>query len=237
MMVWLFRTGCALGRDRGVLGCGNSRMGFRVTSENGLISSQGTPQRTSDSVALECRQGIGHGWSNILTKQQLGLELRRKRHKTESLSIQFFDRITDYAKFLMASIAFCAPWAQAVSAPTSARNVQQLAQVKKMDPIEEVGDNFEGLMLQRMYSQMVQSQRVLSQDDGNPFSPSNAEMIYRGMSEEVMLKELAKRRPLGMGKLVTRELRRQSGIPESALLNSKKSAGQMVPMRSNPEGT
>lgn len=59
-MIWLFRTGCALSKGRGVQGCGNSRMGFRVSSQNGLISSQGTPQR---------------------------LEKRRKRHRTENSSI------------------------------------------------------------------------------------------------------------------------------------------------------
>jgi hypothetical protein len=62
-MIRLFRTGCAWGKDRGVLACGNSRMEFRDSFLKGMISSQGTPVR---------------------------LEQRRKRHRTENSSISFF---------------------------------------------------------------------------------------------------------------------------------------------------
>jgi hypothetical protein len=59
-VIRLFRTGCAWGKDRGVLACGNSRMEFRDSFYIGMISSQGTPDR---------------------------LEQRRKRHRTENSSI------------------------------------------------------------------------------------------------------------------------------------------------------
>lgn len=85
--------------------------------------------------------------------------------------------------------------------------------------IRRIGDQFEELMLQQMYQQMRSSGEALA-DHGpdNPFKPSNAEKIFRSMQEQVMMRDLAKRRPLGMGQLVERQLKKQSGIPAAALL-------------------
>lgn len=92
--------------------------------------------------------------------------------------------------------------------------------------IQEVGDNFEALMLQRLYSQMRASNQVVNAGDNNPFAPSHAELIFRGMQEEMLMKNLANRRPLGMGDLVVRQLKGLSGIGARPLLKSERVAHQ-----------
>jgi hypothetical protein len=72
-LVRLFRTGCAWGKSRGVLGeRGKSRMDFRESSQEGFNSSQGIPERTV------CDQRLAK---------------RRKRHVTGDSSTHFCLRL------------------------------------------------------------------------------------------------------------------------------------------------
>lgn len=80
------------------------------------------------------------------------------------------------------------------------------------DRIDEAAEGFEALMVNRLYQQMSASGRLLQPGDDNPFAPSSAEMIYRGMYEEEILKGLASHGALGVKDLVARQLRGQSGI-------------------------
>jgi Rod binding domain-containing protein len=167
----LFRTGCASGKGRGVQGCGNSRMEFRVSSQNGLISSQGTPQR---------------------------LEKRRMRHRTENSSIQLL--------FFFASLGL-PPLAQSQS---------------RDEQIETVAKGYEQIFLGKILEQMRSSESLMQDTGGdNPFAPSGAEKIYRSFQDQAMIEKLAEARPLGIGKMVARQLRGEGGIPESQLAPQK----------------
>jgi len=86
---------------------------------------------------------------------------------------------------------------------------------------KEIGDQFEALMLQRVYEEMERSQRLLNAGDDNPFAPSNAEMIFRSMLTSELQKGLARNRPLGVGRLVERQLKGEGGIGSHALVESK----------------
>ena len=232
MMTWLLRTGCAFGKtDRGVLGCGNSSMEFRDSSKNGLNSSQGTPQRT---IRVGSQSINGHGWFFGLTRNQ-ELEVRRKRHKTEGSSIQSFVQqsfsLKNLAATAIASVIFL--FAVSVSAGEfGAANAQQ----KTVDPVEAVGDDFEGMMLQTVYNQMLQANQLVKMGDDNPFAPSNGEMIFRSMQEQAMMQQLAKRRPLGVGSLVARQLRGQTGVGSRILLSSDRATGSQQPQGSAENG-
>lgn len=200
-MIGLLRTGSALGKDRGVFGCANSRMEFRGSSENGLFSSQGTPDRTFRlTVLLECFDC--HGWQRgIRFWSHLGLELRRMRHKTRNSSIRFFGRFF--------GLLFCVNAAWAVTPKT--RDQQ----------ITEVAENFEGMVVNQVYSQMVRSNRLVNRGDDSPFAPSNAELIYRSWLEDEMMKQVTKARPFGVADLVARQLKGEIGIGHRALLEPK----------------
>ncbi len=167
--------------DRGVLGHKIPRMEFKDLSENGLISSQGTPERTS-RVARSAR----------------GLRMRRKRLKTGNSSIQLFFSVA----LVLCAIGVGTKGVRANDGPPT---------------MQSVGDSFEAMMLSHLYTQLRQTSRLLNVGDDNPFAPSRAEMIYRSMSEDEMLKSLAKRQPLGFGNLVVRQLQRQVGVGQSAI--------------------
>lgn len=89
-----------------------------------------------------------------------------------------------------------------------------LAKPAPLSKVEQVGNDFEALMLNFYFEQMAKSQGIESDDPNNPFAPSSGEKIFRAMQRESMLKNLATGRPLGYGDLVVRQLKGQSGIPQ-----------------------
>lgn len=224
-LIRLLRTGCACGNmDRGVLRCGNSRMGFRDSSNefglNGLISSQGTPVKTI-RVSSKFAQFFCQGWWKSLATLNQGLDVRRKRHKTEGSSIQSFDFVT----FLAPAIVRTSVILLAIFAFQAGAGEVRSSAKKSADPVESVADDFEGMMLHFLYNQMVQGQKIVEQGDNNPFAPSNGELIYKSMQEQVMMQQLAKRRPLGFGSLVARQLRNQAGVGDRILIDSGRQSG------------
>lgn len=225
MMIWLLRTGCTFSNtDRGVLGRGNSIMEFRDSSKEffvkGLISSQGTPQAT---IRVGSFLNFGHGWLNS-SKANQELEVRRKRHKTEGSSIHSFSQIFGTIKFPTRLVCAAAIFV-AAHFVTAGEVAARRPQAPIQDQIEAVGDEYEGYMLQMLYNQMLESNQIVKQGDDNPFAPSNGEMIFRSMQQQVMMQQMAKRRPLGFGSLVARQLREQTGIAPSNLLNSDRKLG------------
>jgi Rod binding domain-containing protein len=99
----------------------------------------------------------------------------------------------------------------------------QRPQPKSQDEqIRQVADAYEGLMLQHLQDQMRKSQGLMDAGEDNPFAPSHAEQVYRAMLQEHIAKDMAKRRPLGVGTLVERQLRGQIGIGRRATLVESK---------------
>ncbi|MBS1985808.1 MAG: rod-binding protein [Bdellovibrionales bacterium] len=88
----------------------------------------------------------------------------------------------------------------------------------RRDAYQEAGDEFEALMLQHLYNQMQNAGSFVSEGEDNPFAPSPAEKIFRGMRDEVVMKRLATQRPLGFGDMVTRQLKGQGGIGRAQAL-------------------
>lgn len=132
---------------------------------------------------------------------------RRKRHESGNSSIQLF---------LLALVPLFFLGAGFLTMPARAERASQDEQIR------QTGDAFEAMMLTRMQESMEKSQGMLEPGESNPFAPSHAEMIYRGMLREHVMKDMAKRRPLGIGNLVERQLRGQIGIGRrSALVESK----------------
>jgi Rod binding domain-containing protein len=88
----------------------------------------------------------------------------------------------------------------------------------RANPEEEtqrrLGDAYETMMLQKLYDQMRSSSGIGEVEEG-PFAISHAEKIYRGMLDENMIQELAKRRPLGISDMVVRQLQRKGGVRNS----------------------
>jgi Rod binding domain-containing protein len=80
------------------------------------------------------------------------------------------------------------------------------------DRVRAVGDNFEALFLQHLYEQMQKSGGLSENDPDNPFSPSHAELVYRSMLNQELMKGVAARRPLGVSDLVVRQLQGQGRI-------------------------
>jgi hypothetical protein len=215
MMIWLFRTGCAWGnKGRGVLGCGNFRMKFRDSSQEFFVatySSQGTPHRTIRNE----------------------FDVRRKqRHNTGSSSIRsfyfsIFTQVRDIWRESCQMIVLglsCAAIILAtakVSADGETLRAPPSVAAPARDPIEAAGDDFEGMMLQLLYNQMVQGNRILSQGEDNPFAPSHAEMVFKSMQDQAMMQQLAQSRPLGVGSLVARQLRGETGVGASHLVDSR----------------
>ncbi len=192
---WLRRTGCALKQGREVFGRGYSRMELRVTSDNGLYFSQGTPERM-DSVWDILGLKRFHGWNLTKKSTKSRLDNRSRRHVAENFSTQTLTLIA--GAFLL--LIFVPREAAATD--------QQVA-----DRYKEVGDQYEAFMMQRLYDQMQQSNRLVEAGDtNNPFAPSHAEMVWRGMLNEQIMKNLAPRRQLGIGDLVERQLNGNIGV-------------------------
>lgn len=129
--------------------------------------------------------------------------LRRMRSLTKNSSIHLF--------FLLIVILLAMRGTQVFAANAEGTEAK----------IQAVGDDFEALMLQRLFGQMRAANQLVNSGDNNPFAPSHAEMIFRGMQEQAMMKQLAARRPLGIGNMVVRQLKGLSGIAPRPLLKSK----------------
>jgi len=132
---------------------------------------------------------------------------RRKRHESGNSSICFLSLVLLFAGFLTATVS---------------RAQEPVRRLTQDQQIRQTGDAFEALMLQRLQENMERAQGLMEPGEDNPFAPSAAEKIYRGMMREHVTKDLAKRRPLGIGDMVERQLRGQSGIGRrSALVESR----------------
>ena len=168
-------------------------MDFQLSSKKRLNSSQGNPYEANEerSSADQSQRGL----------VAVRFCQRRKRHETGNSSIYF---LTILAAGLLATSTF----AQGTPSPEQAAKIRQ------------VGDDFEAMMLQRLQEDMEKSQGLLQVGDDNPFAPSNAEQIYRSMMTQAMMQNLARRRPLGVGNLVERQLRGEGGIGPRALVKS-----------------
>lgn len=118
----------------------------------------------------------------------------RKRHATGNSSIQLFSL----------TLAFLASFS------IHAENPQH----------RQVGDAFEGMMLNFLYQQM-QSNREAWVDKDGPFAPSNGEKIFRSMQEHQMMQALSKSRPLGVSDLVVRQLEGKGGVRTLPQVNYK----------------
>ncbi|MEO5666536.1 MAG: rod-binding protein [Bdellovibrionota bacterium] len=119
---------------------------------------------------------------------------RRKRHATGNFSIQPFNRSALLVGLLSTGVL-------------AANNEAGYRQV---------GDAYEALMLRNLYTQMQQANSMGDDDPDNQFAPSNAEKIFRGMRDEVMIQSLAKRRPLGVSDMIVRRLQGKGGVREGA---------------------
>lgn len=71
----------------------------------------------------------------------------------------------------------------------------------------EVGDAFEAMMLQHFYRQLKESSRTLQVGDENPFAPSNAELIFESMRDDIVIGKMAGSRPLGISDMVVKQLK------------------------------
>ena len=69
----------------------------------------------------------------------------------------------------------------------------------------------EAMMLAQLLGQMRKSAQLVNPGDDNPFAPSHAEMIFRSMTDQQIVENLAAKRPLGFGNLVERRLEEKSG--------------------------
>ncbi len=175
-------------QGRGVLDKQRARMALRLNCQSVVLnSSQGTPERTLR----------GKLWKE-----------RRMREiaTTENSSICFLKGLCRVLRQKLGGTLL----AGTLVVTGSAWGNQQEA-------IRRVGDQFEGMMLQHLYSQLKSgNESLMNSNEDSLFRPSNGERIFRAMQDEIVLNQLAKRRPLGMGNLVERQLNKQVGVPASA---------------------
>ena len=123
---------------------------------------------------------------------------RRKRHATGNFSIQSFNLIVLLAGLMSAGLAANEEEAQ-----------------------RKLGDAYEAMMLQKMYSQMQAANSINGNDPNGPFAPSNAEKIFQSMRDEIVIQSLAKRRPLGVSDMVVRQLQRKGGVRSAGRVQLK----------------
>lgn len=140
---------------------------------------------------------------------------RRKRHVTGNSSISLFFQLSALVASTVAVAANVAP------APGQ-------------DPVRKVGDDFESMMLDFMFQQLRNSESLAGPD--NPFAPSGGEKIFRAMRDQEMMKAIAGQRPLGVGNMVERQLRGQSGIGYRPLVRSVQAPKTAVAPVATPGG-
>lgn len=141
------------------------------------------------------------------------LQQRRKRHEPGNSSIQLF-------------VLVLAGLLPAVG-QTAERDLGA-------DPrVEQVGNDFEALMLGHLYRQMSEAQGFMDEGRDNPFKPSPAEKIFRAMREDEMVKRIAVTRPLGVGDMVVRQLQGRGGVPRGARIERRNEA---APVTAKPGG-
>ncbi len=126
------------------------------------------------------------------------LQQRRMRHETGNSSINLF--------------VFLALLAVGTVSRAAGRDAVEKAK------IEQLGDDFEAMMLQFMFNQLQQNGQFMDTSEDNPFAPSQGEKIFRGMRDEEMIKRLAGSRPLGFGDTVVRHIRGEGGVGKKPLL-------------------
>ncbi len=137
------------------------------------------------------------------------LRLRRMRiqERTENSSIHLF--------FVFAVVLLTLVPVKVLATNAERREAQ----------IQQVADDFEGMMLQFMYGQMQRANQEINAGDDNPFAPSNGEKIFRAMQDEIVMRQLAKRRPIGMGDMIARQLKGETGIARRNLVKLEKTPG------------
>lgn len=131
---------------------------------------------------------------------------RRMRHETGNLSIRLL---------LSASTG-----AALGAAPASFAQVPARGSAEEKKALQAVGDDYEAYMLEFLYSKMRDG--VDFAGEGNPFAPSGGEKIFRAMRDEAVMKDVAKRRPLGFGTLITEHLQGRGGIPQRPPVEMRK---------------
>lgn len=148
--------------------------------------------------------GNNTGWRQC---KPYGHQQRRKRHETGNSSISLLS-------VLMCALGLI---------PTLGRGEVTAQQPKsEAAQIEQLGDDFEAMMLQLLFKQMQQSSEFANGD--GPFAPSSAEKIFRGMKDEEMVKKIAGGRPLGFGDTVVRHIRGQGGIDNRPLVRPNRTS-------------
>lgn len=100
----------------------------------------------------------------------------------------------------------------------------QAAAPSREEQLQQVGNEFEAMMMQLLFQQMQASSIVETDGGENPFAPSHAEKIYRSMQDQQMMQTLAGRRSLGVGDMVVRSLKGEGGIGRRAPVNPTQGA-------------
>ncbi len=168
------------------IGCALKQKDWGVSGldQKVLNSSQGTPKRTD----RECRM----------------------RHATGSSSIQFFHQF--FHQFFL-QFFFLAM--MALGLPGVAMGMQENHPLQDKASMSEqyrqVGDAYESMMMQHFYGQLKGSQDIWTDKD-SPFAPSNGEKIFQSMYDQLIMENVAKRRPLGVSDLVVQQLEGKGGV-------------------------
>lgn len=136
----------------------------------------------------------------------------RMRYTYGSSSIQLLSKV-----FLAVVIIFS-------TASNANSDVGQSAEplVQKQKSMKEqyrqVGDAYEAMMVKHLYGQLTSSQSMWIDKD-SPFAPSNGEKIFKSMYDQLVMDNVAKRRPLGVSDLVVQQLEGKGGVRTQPRVN------------------
>jgi len=92
-------------------------------------------------------------------------------------------------------------------------------QLSQMQQIEQVGESFEAMYLQRLLQQMRTSNELYADSQDNPFKKSNAERIFQSMLDQDLVKKMASQNPIGIKEMVVRQLTGKSGVSARNLVD------------------
>jgi len=148
------------------------------------------------------------------------------RHATGSSSIQFFNdqffiiQFFSIALFLLAGMN--PSWAQANQMTVSTQAERPFEEQPSMaEQYRQVGDAYESMMVNHFYGQLKSSQGMWVDPD-SPFAPSNGEKIFQSMHDQLVMENVAKRRPFGVSDLVVQQLEGKGGVRTQPRVNYNK---------------
>lgn len=190
--------------------------------DRGVLGSKDSRMESKKRSEKRLNSSQGKTKPGLLTAT--GLSECMMHRITESSSIRFFV----YAILVLATLIFSSTEINAQKAPLTREQIEAQH--------EAVGNGFEALMLNNLYTQMRNSNELVKMGDNNPFAPSNAEKIFRSMREQEMIESLAKTGPLGVKKMVIDRLQGRGGIGRGRVVEYNKNVGYQQARRAK-DGT